>query len=39
LKAKSENLKQAEEEADIAAEKVVKKPRIVRKPVAKKLNK
>lgn len=39
LKAKSENLKQAEEEADIAAEKVVKKPRIVRKPVAKKPNK
>ncbi len=36
LKAKSETLKQAEEEADIAAEKVVKKPRIVRKPVAKK---
>ena len=36
LKAKSETLKQAEEEADIAAEKVVKKPRIVRKPVTKK---
>ncbi len=39
LKAKSETLKQAEEEADIAAEKVVKKPRIVRKPVDRKLNK
>ncbi len=39
LKAKSETLKQAEEEADIAAEKVIKKPRIVRKPVTKKLNK
>jgi len=39
LKAKSETLKQAEEEADIAAEKVVKKPRIVRKPVTKKPNK
>lgn len=39
LKAKSETLKQAEEEADIAAEKVVKKPRIVRKPVTKKSNK
>ncbi len=36
LKAKSENLKQAEEEADIAAEKKVKKPRIIKKPVAKK---
>ncbi len=36
LKAKSENLKQAEEEADIAAEKKVKKPRIAKKPVAKK---
>ncbi|GMT44712.1 MAG: 30S ribosomal protein S2 [bacterium] len=36
LKAKSETLKQAEEEADIAAEKVVKKPRIVRKPVVRK---
>ncbi len=39
LKAKSETLKQAEEEADIAAEKVIKKPRIIRKPVTKKLNK
>jgi small subunit ribosomal protein S2 len=39
LKAKSETLKQAEEEADIAAEKKVKKPRIVRKPVTKKPNK
>ncbi len=37
LKAKSETLKQAEEEADIAAEKKVKKPRIVKKPAAKKL--
>ncbi len=36
LKAKSENLKQAEEEADIAAEKTVKKPRITKKPVVKK---
>ena len=39
IKAKSETLKQAEEEADIAAEKVVKKPRIVRKPVVRKPNK
>ncbi len=36
LKAKSENLKIAEEEADIAAEKGTKKPRIARKPVVKK---
>jgi len=39
LKAKSETLKQAEEEADIAAEKKVKKPRIVKKPAARKLEK
>ncbi len=39
LKAKSETLKQAEEEADIAAEKKIKKPRIIKKPVAKKTEK